>query len=349
MSWKKWIVALATVVTTTSFAPASAADCYDCDTGSDCGFSLCDCDPCEGWSVYADYLYWTVRRCDLDYAFSYDGTINGLYSVCPSYDSGFRIGVLKACGDVDFGVHYTYFKGKDSAYVTNENNSIGQTRLNPGTFQIADGDIELATAGYSVELNQLDLELGYHLEVSDCLAARLFTGFRFANIKQDLATIYSEDLNDPLGESTANEAEFGYFRTEIDFYGLYLGNKASYKVSDCFDFFGGFSLGIGVGEVEQKYAHLYQPGGQAELDERDYFSGNCWKAMGVLDLNLGVTFPLCNVCCTDWALSFGYEFHHWFNASDFASVTRDMDGADFSAGCCDLGFDGLFVRLSAAF
>ena len=34
-----------------------------------------ECDPCDGWSVYADWLYWRTRKCDLDYAISINDDI----------------------------------------------------------------------------------------------------------------------------------------------------------------------------------------------------------------------------------------------------------------------------------
>ena len=363
MSWKKWIVALSTVVFTTQFAPANAGgynnDCgSDCGYDNDCGFSLCDCDPCEGWSVYADYLLWRVRKCDLDYAFtSVDDWITGGYSVDPSYDSGFRIGVLKACGDVDFGVHYTWFQSKDSDSVNAADLGVtlGQNKIVAGGSFLGADPIALASSEYTFELNQLDIEMGYHLEVSDCLAARLFTGFRFANIKQHQDSVYSNDALDPYAESnTAAAVDIVHQKSDVDFYGLYLGNKASYKVSDCFDFFGGFSLGIGVGDFSNAYDHYGRAiGGVADFDQANYFDGDCWKSVGVLDLNLGITFPLCNICCTDWAFSVGYEFHHWFNFNSFTDVFHDNDPGNtsglISSHCCDLGYDGLFVRLSAAF
>ncbi|GEM_PF-2215965 len=358
MSWKKWIVALSTVVFTTSFAPASAGDCYECDTGSDCGFSLCDCDPCEGWSVYADYLYWRVRRCDLDYAFGYESGIDGRadrkYSVNPSYDSGFRIGVLKACDDLDFGVHYTWFQNcnDDSVDVSSNGVLLGQVLLNPDA-PFATAPYQLAASNYKFELNQLDVELGYHLEVSDCLAARLFTGFRYANFKQKRTTAYSTDAADQFAETnTAAQVDVVHQKLDTDFYGLYLGNKASYSVSDCFDFFGGFSLGIGVGEFTSAYDHYGKPtGGVADFTDGDYLDCSCWKSVGVFDFNLGITFPLCNVCCTDWAFSVGYEFHHWWNFGSFLDFDHEpgTDSAVISSHCCDLGYDGLFIRLSAAF
>jgi hypothetical protein len=358
MSWKKWIVALSTVVFTTQFAPASASSCNsDCGSSSDCGFSLCDCDPCEGWSVYADYLYWRVRRCDLDYAFVRNGAdyITDVYDVNPSYDSGFRVGVLKACGDLDFAVHYTWFQGKDDDSLNTlsvDNGSvIGQTKLNPGAVFV--GSIAVAGSEYKVELNQVDIEAGYHLEISDCLASRLFAGFRYANIKQHQDTVYSSDASDIYAKiNTAAEVDIVYQETDIDFYGLYFGNKASYKVCDCFDFFAGFSLGIGVAEGENTFSHYGKSsGGSSDYTYGDYVDNDCWRAMGVLDLNVGITFPLCNICCTDWAFSVGYEFHHWFNSSSFTDVSHIEGHTDawINSHCCDLGFDGLFVRLSAAF
>lgn len=357
MSWKKWIVALSTVVFTTQFAPASAGDCYECDSGSDCGFSLCDCDPCEGWSVYADYLLWRVRKCDLDYAYKIEGDLaKGLYSVDPSYDSGFRVGVLKACDDVDFGVHYTWFQSKDndSIDVSSAGFALGQTLLsNDNSSMFLDGSpIQYAGSEYKFELNQIDVEAGYHLEVSDCLASRVFGGFRYANIKQKSETVYANDAADIYADSNSSAfVDVLHRKSDLDFYGLYLGNKASYSFSDCFDFFGGFSLGIGVGEFTQTFDHYGKnPGGVTAYTPGDYLDDSCWKSVGVLDLNLGITFPLCNVCCTDLAFSVGYEFHHWFNLSSFSNFYETgSDSATIDQHCCDLGYDGLFVRLSAAF
>ncbi|CCB90863.1 MOMP-like family protein [Waddlia chondrophila 2032/99] len=361
MSWKKWIVALSTVVSSTQFTPANASDYYSCDTGSDCGFSLCDCDPCEGWSIYADYLYWRPRRCDLDYAFTYvgaEGAIGGdvrkLAGICPSYDSGFRIGVLKACGDLDLGIHYTWFRSKDGSSINNvdQDFAIGITGSSGVVFSDIAGEtpplIEFAASDYKVELNQVDVELGYHLELSDCLATRLFSGFRYANIKQTRDSIYSSSIEDPLGENSAADVIFQ--KADLDFYGLYIGNKASYKICDCFDFFGGLSLGIGVGEASQDFRYSGKSAGEGnEFIQGPLVSGSCWKSIAVLDLNVGITFPLCNVCCTDLAFSVGYEFHQWFNLGGFTDLSKSGDIGLVSSNCCDLGFDGLFVRLSAAF
>ncbi|ADI37441.1 MOMP-like family protein [Waddlia chondrophila 2032/99] len=356
MSWKKWIVALSTVVFSTQFSPASAGNYYNCDTGSDCGFSFCDSDPCEGWSIYADYLYWRPRRCDLNYAFTTLDTENenlafvtGLSGICPSYDSGFRIGILKAFGDLDFGVHYTWFRSKDGSSINNvgEDFIIGQTKV---ISPFVTDPIELAASDYKVELNQIDAELGYHLELSDCLAARIFSGFRYAKIKQSQNSVYSSDINDQYANSNPlAQVDVIQQKADLDFYGLYVGNKASYKICDCFDFFGGLSLGIGVGDVSQRIDQQGKADGgpDVEFAQGDLVSTSCWKSIAVLDLNVGITFPLCNVCCTDLAFSVGYEFHQWFNVSDFIAFPFGNYGVD--SHCCDLSFDGLFVRVSAAF
>ena len=182
MSWKKWIVALATIMVTTQFVPASANRCGS----NDCNFNLCDCDPCDRESVYADWLYWRTLKCDLDYVISApgeEGPFNKLHSVCLDWDSGFRVGFLKACGDVDFGIHYTYFRTCESSKVNVDNSDdfLFRTRL-----VLEDQNFNLAQGKYDLDLNLVDAELGYALEVSDCLAARAFSGFRYASIDQKL-------------------------------------------------------------------------------------------------------------------------------------------------------------------
>ncbi len=365
MSWKQWIVALSTVVLTTQFTPANADYC---DSSRDCGFNFCDCDPCEGWSIYADYLYWRVRNCDLDYAVKFDpttGYTTKLYEVDPSYDSGFRVGLLKACNDMDFAIHYTYFKSKDRDHAYDSDGHLGRTRLSDPAFT-TNGDIQYASGGYKVQLNQIDVEAGYHTELTDCFASRLFGGFRYANIKQHLVSHYEEDHTAP----TSNPEDYVYQSSDMDFYGLYLGAKTSYNICDCFDVFGGLSLGLGVGDFDRSYkgkgsVHAVDASSSTSshptYTETSHISNDCWRSVGVLDLNVGITFPLCNVCCTDWALSFGYEFHHWFNTGGFLTYNEERDPntvgetttihslmhVDHHAS--DVGFDGLFVRLSAAF
>ncbi len=347
------MVALATVMVTTQVTPASAQNCgsYECET-NDCGFSLCDCDPCDGWSIYADWLYWNTRKCDLDYAVTFgsgeeSGNIKSLNGVCPSWDSGFRVGILKACGDVDFGVHYTYFKSTDSAHVETEN-TIGITQI--GDEFIGLSTVDYAGASYDLTLNQIDLEMGYAMEVSDCLAARLFSGFRYASIDQKFNVTYAESAGDLKGTGTGNGVDRVIKKNDMDFYGLYLGSKASYSVSDCFDFFGGMSFGIGAAEFSRGFTHTYTDGG-TDWVYPVTLADDCWRVVSVMDFNLGLTYHLSDCLCADWAFSVGYEFHNWLDAQDFIGFHSGEDSGELHLDrhTENLGFDGLFVRVSAAF
>jgi hypothetical protein len=368
MSWKKWMVALATFAVTTQVTPASA-DRYDnCCPSSDCGFSFCDMDPCDGWSIYVDWLYWRTRKCDLDYAVSGSLVdfgpvddilaVDSVHSVHPSWDSGVRFGVLKSLGDMDVGIHYTYFQSKDSNSATPGGDFI----LLPTLFNSFGLLPATASGTYDVTLHQVDVEAGYHLEVSDCLAGRMFTGFRYANIEQKnrhRASVVVDDLLGLIGPAASLNR-----KVDMDFYGLYLGSKASYKMFDCLDFFGGFSIGVGAAEFDRSLSTEVTLGPDGELLP-DFLttsdlSDSCWKTVTVVDLNVGVTFPVCTFCCVDWAFSVGYEFHHWIGTLDFLNKvtdsTVDLDGLGIIGGAQhfdrhtdNIGFDGLFVRVSAAF
>ncbi len=353
MSLKKWMVALATVLATTQLTPASAQNCgsYECET--DCGFSLCDCDPCDGWSIYADWLYWNTRKCDLDFAFKSDGSsvIESLHSVCPSWDSGFRIGVLKECGDAYFGVHYTRYCNDSSNHLLDESDGyIRRSQIGSEFSATVDDAIEYAAGSYKLELNQLDFELGFNLDFSDCLDARAFTGFRWASINQKYGVIYATEYNDQIGEEEGHAVDLIAKNNDMDFYGLYLGSNASYTICDCFDLFGGFSFGIGAAEFSRGYYHTFTLGGH-ELVNDVSLSTDCWRVVSVMDFNVGLTYHLSNCLCADWAFSVGYEFHNWLDAQDFIGFHAGDDSGELHLDrhTENLGFDGLFVRVSAAF
>ncbi len=356
MFWKKWLVALATVMVTTQVTPASAQNCgsYECETNN-CGFSLCDCDPCDGWSLHADWLYWNTRKCDLDYAFTFgtgeaSGHIESLKSVCPSWDCGFRVGLQKMCGDMDFGVHYTYYKSTSKSSTDNTHHGIARSQIGGEFAATSDGNIGYASGGYDLLLNQIDFEIGYGMEMSDCLAARLFSGLRYASINQKFNLRYSESITDHRGEGTGNGVDVVSKRNDMDFYGLYLGSTATYSFIDCFDFFGGLSFGIGATEFGRGYTHSYTDGGTPWIE--DVVAGDCcWRVVSVIDFNFGLTYYLKNCLCSDWAFSVGYEFHNWLDAQDFIGFHSGDDSGELHLDrhTENLGFDGLFVRVSVLF
>ncbi len=347
MSWNKWIIAF-TVFAASQQATAATVD--RCDT--DCGFNFCDCEPCEGWSFYADWLYWKTRKADLDYVFELDinGFITASKDVCPGWDSGFRVGVLKQCGDIDFGLRYTYFSSDESSVTTNPNGFLGRTQLGDHYAETTDGVIEYAGGSYDLKFNQIDIEIGHPLAFTDCINGRVFAGFRFASIDQEFDVHYARSSSDIEGIEPQNPVDKVYKSNDMDFYGVYIGAQSTYTLSDCLDFFGSMSLGIGTAGFDRHFKIETNEGGAAFVNKVN-FGDDCWRAVSVMDLNFGITYRLCSFLCGDWALSLGYEFHHWLNTADFISLNSgDTSGENHLDRHTDsLGFDGIFVRVSFAY
>jgi len=151
-------------------------------------------------------------------------------------------------------------------------------------------------------------------------------------------------------ENFYNQTSLVKYKNDMDFYGLYLGSKASYNVCDCLDFFGGFSWGIGAAEFDRRF-HLEFAYSEEFFDTVSKINDNCWRVVSVIDLNVGLTYHLSDCFCADWAFSVGYEFHNWLNTSDFLNINAGEHEPNFHLDhhTENLGFDGLFVRISAAF
>ena len=113
---KKMLLALGLMVGIAQ-SPLTADNC--CPT-YDCCENDCCIDWCDGWTVYGDYLYWNVRKCNLDYAvqvneakeyaYNWIYPTGKLYAVDPNYTGGFRVGVSKTLCNGDIGVRYTYLR-----------------------------------------------------------------------------------------------------------------------------------------------------------------------------------------------------------------------------------------------
>lgn len=347
------LFALAALVVCTQVNPVYG-NYYNCNDYYDnsCGFSICDCDPCNEWSIYSDWIFWRTRRCDLDYAFPSSGSTNfkgKVKSVDPCYESGFRVGLLKECGDVDFGLHYTYFSVSESDTTKDtENGFLARTRIGNPFATTFNAFIEFTKGDYDLNFNLFDLEAGYHTELTECLHGRLFGGLRFAFIDQDFDVLYAQEADKTDGDGAP--VDIVKHRWDMDAYGLYFGGKTTYSLNDCFSLFGSFSTGVLVAEFDRKFT-FKTTNGSSPFEEKINLKDDCWKVVSNLDLALGIQYQLCNFCCTEWAISLGYEFHHWINTPGLLTYisgdTSDESHLDHNNE--DLGFDGFFLRLGASF
>ena len=321
--------------------------------------------------MYGDWLYWNVRRCDIDYAVPFSETANllgqlpifdsigSVKTVCTDYESGYRLGLLKSCGDIDFRIHYTHYQADDTNKATGDLAGTYLNKLNSAIL-LNERVVQFAKADYDLEYDVVDVEVGYDLDFGRCTQACLFGGFKYANICQDLDIIYSDE-EDGLVEN----ARVDKFKTNVDMdaYGVYLGTAACYSILDCINLFGNFSYGALVGEFDQRFKHSETEDFDTNPFRLDTnLNNDCWKLVSNLNLTLGLEYKLATCFCADWVFAVGYEFHQWFCTLDFMKVIADLEnleddteGPGFTRtvrivnnDSC-MGFDGLFFRLSASF
>jgi len=331
----KWFALMAAVFLVTS---VNADECNTCDPCE----STCDmCDPCGEWTVELDWLYWHVRRCELIYATAGQADALKIKDIDLSYDSGFRIGAFKECGDAFFGIRYTGFCYEDSQTVIDDN--VRAARISEVTIS----DLKIAKSRYKLDLDVLEIEASYTL-LDECeSSAHAFGGFRYASIDQSLSTLYGENKNDISGSGEGNDIELVSEKNNMDGYGLYLGGAGSFTFCDCFNFYGSMSIGSMIAEFDRSYLQFTIFEDNKAIS--DQWKDDCYKLVSNLDFAVGVGYDLCDFCCVDWSVTLGYEFHHWMNTLDFIVAEADGDEFKVDRHSEDLGFDGLFLRLTGTF
>ncbi len=321
------------------------------------GYSNCydDCCDCYDFEIYADWLYWSVRRADLDFAVNYDASttpeeaIGNVYEICPDYDSGFRVGGRVGCDDLYLEGIYTYYDTNSSRRAEG---TLAGTRDVPPNAGLLPGAVLAARSTYDVNYQTGDLLVGYELGC-DCFEASIFGGFKYAHIDQCLGTRYADTvLFDTLVDKVIQDVM-------VNAYGIDFGLGASYTLCGCFELFGRASVDILAADVERKY-RLESATTGADFVTSVNLDDSCWRMASALNvqLGLGYDFTLDCLCCLQVNLAVGYEFHQWLGLPDFLDyqASIDDDGAaitvtnvTFDRHLQSLGFDGLFVRVGIGF
>jgi len=320
----------------------------------------CATDCCGEWSVHADWLYWNVRKCGLDYAWreeSVDGTdtipddlgLGGPKKVDPDYESGVRFGFFKKCDEWNFGVRYTCFNDeyKDSFFDAGLNYQA--SRVLPDTQNgsygsspsFVEANFDSARSKYEVDLQVIDIEINRSIQVNCDSNLLVFSGVKLASLDQNLRSEYGNKADFATDRTVVKE------KNDMDAYGLYLGGEGTWNVCGCGGLFGRFSVASLLGDVDRSFVQKNVTAGSdfAIADVND----SSWCHVNVLEFAVGFDYELCDFMCADWFLRAGYEFHTWFNMHDFINFC----GADIEGHPArqkdSVGFDGLFVRLGAGF
>ncbi len=362
-------------------ATVQANDCMSCNPCNPCD----PCDSfCDGWSVYGDWLFWKVRRSGLDYTIEgdnfesprheYDSNtyvpFGKMHCVDPEYQSGYRIGFAKNFCELDVGVRYTHFKADHTNSKYSEDYSLDGTRQHPlddeaytsswGSSSI--NDFDYAESGYSLKLDQIDVEAGKAWDTCEGLRVRPFVGFRYARIDQHMNTFY--DIEDGLTVS-----EF----LDIKAYGFYLGAGVRYTFCECFGLHACLSGGLYIASTSGHHnegSGFFGNGSSSSSDsssgsgsgsgdnvgsvpeaDSDIHVSRCDSdiLVGSCDAAFGVSYELHNCFCGNWMFAAGYEFHNWSGMPDFLNFTDDGSFGNHSRNHSNLGYDGLYVRVKMEF
>ncbi|MCH9625176.1 MAG: hypothetical protein S4CHLAM123_03460 [Chlamydiales bacterium] len=303
---------------------------------------------CQGvydseWTLYADYLYWRARRCNLDFALQNgDATLpigRDVYSVDPEYNSGYRVGVVRQCDCLYFDIAYTHFHDSETNSLIAD--SVAQVdRFLPTRSFDNPESATFAKGVWDFDYDIVDAVVGYGLSNCGCLETYVFGGLKLAFIDQRLYTTYNAEIVTDTFELYSVKQTY-----DLDAYGVDLGIGANYTLCGCFNFYGRFSYDVLLGNLDRKF--IQNPEVIASVDVVD-LRDTCWAALNVANLAFGIgyDYKFCGCCVNSLSISIGYEFHKWINLPDFYQFNTDYSVENSSQG---FGLDGLVIHFALGF
>lgn len=335
------------VFTCWMFFPLSAQYYDDSCYSSECCSDFCD--PCKGWFLQGELLYWKIRRSELDYAVDNYDTITlplerrpdgDIHCVDPCYDTGVRVRLSKECADFYIAFSWTNFNHNNSHRIVAENGTpvILPTRLHPAVegFELADE----AEGIYDFCLNQFDLDFGVCYKVNQCQKILPYIGLRYTRLDQEFDAIALLNLS---GFSTDN-------RQRMDAFALTCGTKGVAKYCDCFELFVNVGGGLHLADFDTD-RELFAITDGVKFDNEHLLYARKKQCLWVanIDLSLGMGFDVCKTSCGELSLFLGYEFHKWFCLPDFLNFTDNFRTGALARNQANLGYDGLFAGARASF
>lgn len=297
-----------------------------------------------------DWLYWHPRRSNNDFAIPESATgfiqTGDIFSVEPDYKSGFRLGVGKSCGCVDFALIYTYFHPSysNSVYPQQVPNFEPGRSTTKGTFvanPVSTSNLYFGRATWSLSYDELDLWASRLFDCFSKIQGRVFGGFTWAKLDQSFNVFY-QTTPDLSGTDLIN------LEMDMNAYGLSLGIGGIYSCCKALGIFGDFWIQSLLGDFSRKWYN------QNVFAIDDRLIGNihddAWEMLTVINLAFGLkyAYQCCSGCIKEVGLSLGYEFHHWINMPDFLIVNGSRQQRPFDRRV-NFDLDGLFLRLSLGF
>jgi len=342
--------------------PSAPAACYS----EDCGCTYCygpentAGNPavrprtCNGdFVIEIAGFYWNAHQDGMEYAienhvqaptfirdeFELNNLINAEYQT-PGFgwDFGFKAGVgyNSACDGWDFGITWTWYKGKANDQVEAEFSDNQSLLPLWSAFMPRMGSpisaYEIETH-WSLQLNLIDLELGREFWTSKYVTLHPHVGLRFASLKQNYELQHKGGSWQPYDETAG---DYVALNDQVDLdnnfkgVGIRAGLDSVWNLSCGWGIFGNFAASIVYGKFSIDHDEVLR---QAEspfsktkiLETKDHFRAS--RAM--LDLELGVQWSTL-VCGCQYGLTvqLGWENHMFFNQNQLWRVARGAAETD---------------------
>lgn len=307
------------------------------------------CNPCDGWYLQGDLLYWKIRRSELDYAIdNYDERTNpsefrpygDIRCVDLDYDLGVRVRLSKECRDFYAAIEWTNYDTKKSSsiFAGDDNPIYLPTRLHPAVEGFDAGNY--AEGIYDYRMNQIDLEFGVSYHVNQCQKIQPYVGFRYTRIDQELEAVIT---NNAIGWSSDNFQR-------LDAFALAFGTRGIARFCDCFELFVKVGGALHLADFDTN-RNLYPIVDSIKFDTDPQLSSRKKECLWIAntDLAFGLGFDVCKQQCAEIKIQIGYEIHKWFCLPDFLNFTDDHRSGSLSRNQQNLGYDGLFAGLRVSF
>jgi len=275
-----------------------------------------------------EYLNWTLRRRDQDFAISSDPgaiVISGgeIHELQYNGSPGFR-GTLgyQLSNGWKVGVVYTGYETESAGTAEDGLGTLYATRSHPDLNRRAG----LASAQSSFDMTILDLEVRNSLALGDRATLTLLGSFRWADVGQAFSVTYNE-IDFPQGGTVTSLAS-------QDGFGLRIGATARWDVTDHLYLIGGADTSLLHSNTS---ISLNETNGVISIvDVADTYS----QVLPVLAASAGAGVQL-----GDLTLEAGYEMQAWFDLGDRMGFLDDQHLGIFSHTNHNLLLDGFYLRL----
>ena len=283
----------------------------------------------SGWTAQVDYLNWSLRRGDLDFAIPTDDSTlavgaGSVHRLEFGRDSGVRAGIgYRTRTGWELAFRYTRFHTSASASAEEPvGGNLWATRSHPNRNEEA----QTATAQGSLDLDVFDLEAGHAFEINRFTSLRLFGGLRWANIDQALQFGYD-----------GRDFDNGVVSLPVGFngFGIPLGLEGRWRLCRGWSLFGRGTGSVMYGNFHSRMLETNVSGADMIVDVSD----NYRQVVPVLEAAVGTSWR------NDWLeVSGGYEFAGWLNLGNRSSFVNEQHEGLYVPEATDLLMDGLFIR-----